>query len=621
MRHLVLLLGLFTAAAPALADDGRSQSGQSNEAGIVVKWHVEQVADALSTISIETRDALSQSPVDYPAGGVIGYLQHKLPALVEERRSCADRVKLLATQGIGQKSDIDLNQYRVVTLNREGSLAFINPFIGINNAKLESITDLAGEPSDWVTDAVRMKAWILLRNPARLLEVDLQSRDITRAISLPADAVPTRLAFSAQSGKLWLTSPGGDTSYRIDTLAAVPSAVAVGTPGLTQLFVLTNGETAVWTNKHNELRQLSQASHHIALSGLVVFFGHSASSSQEIVVTADGLLSRFTASPVGLLAVPNPLQIDHTVTQATLVDNGRRIAAVGNGFLSVIDLATLQPIQKVPVVQGADALIATERFLYAIGGATGRMTMLALDDLRKGTAAGIEVLAASPRPATEPATPSYADDGRSASLAAVAPEGNGLLIASPRDGMVFQYMEGMMAPAGALSNYRRAAIGLAVIDYSLRRVGRGQFEASFRPAKSGRYELLLAGNSPRFSVCASLELAGRQQIAPQPRVEAKLVPTPNAAQMGTTIRVRLSEISPEGEVRSLEGLRDVELLVFDKRSGWQRRIRMTDDANGEYVAMPQLPRVATYEFLVWSASANLSFVEGSLGSWKTGGAQ
>jgi hypothetical protein len=616
MRLLTAPLLLFLVTAVHAAEP-LLQQGKANDGGILIQWKITQNADALATIAVETRDAASGSPIDYGSGSIVGFMLQKPAALIEQRETCAARVKTLATQGVGQKSDIDLNQYRIITLNREGSVAFINPFVGINNAKLEAIIDTQGEPADWAIDHARMMAWVLLKHPAKLLGVDLQSKKVVKSIDLPAAAKTEHLSFDAASGKIWLAAPSMEKAVLIATGDLDPHIAVMDKPGIVDIVATRGTGPAYWLDNNNSLGLLSETSQAatVNVGAPLAFIGHSESAASDIALTQDGNLFEIRSDARGLSLHGQPLSLRRPIDDGLLLEQGRWLAILGESKLTILDLATRHQIQSLDVVQGARELVSTDRFLYATGSTTGRMTMFAVDDFKHGQAVGIEVLAQSPRGVeTEASVPART----SAKSATVSPEGNGIFIASARDGMIFQYMEGMMAPSGSLSNYRRAALGLEIIDYSLRRMTTGTYQTSFRPETSGRYELLLGGDKPRFSVCENISLGGSGAAAPAVRIGADLVARSNADHPGETLTVRLREITSDGTIHVLENLDDVELLVFDTRSGWQRRFPMRGDAKGHYVASYDLPRNTTYHYLVASARANLSFVEGQLGSWRAG---
>ena len=81
------------------------------------------------------------------------------------------------------------------------------------------------------------------------------------------------------------------------------------------------------------------------------------------------------------------------------------------------------------------------------------------------------------------------------------------------------------------------------------------------------------------------------------------------------IVVALSEQPPGGRSQPLTRVGDLTLLMFDKRSGWQRRVHLGElgpagDAAGRYAAEVSVPRGVAYDMFVGSVSRDLPFVRG-----------
>ncbi|MBV1796530.1 hypothetical protein [Siccirubricoccus sp. G192] len=288
-----------------------------------------------------------------------------------------------------------------------------------------------------------------------------------------------------------------------------------------------------------------------------------------------------------------------------LFDGGRRALALGEGRASVLDLASGEIGPRLEAAPGADEILLTDRFAYAVSAREGQASLWLLEDLRQGRVQPVEVMLGRPDPGAEPR---FAGPARTVAT----PAGNGLLAANAVDGMLYQYGEGMMAPIGSYSNYRRAALGLALLDLSLREVAPGRYRSPVRHAQGGAHELVLSGAAPRFALCATLRLAPVPGVAPpEPRLRPELVTATSEAPLQRLIRVRLHQAEGAAD---LAGVRDLVLLAFDRRSGWQARLRLEEVAPGEYEARLRLPAPAQYELLAASASRNLSFAEGRLGS-------
>lgn len=610
-----LALAALLLAGAAHAEGGAT--GASVDGGIATAWTFTPAAADSPTgvLEVTVTDQRTGNPVRYERGAVLGWLQRVRPALVETPPTCAERVRALATRGVGQRSDVELNGYRIVTLNADGSLAFINPFIGFNNAKLETILDLGGVPVDWVQDASRMDAWVLIAAagdaPGRLVEVDLQSRAVRRAIDLPAGARASRLALGPGGQRLWVALPGtgavGSVALGTDgaPLETRPAA------GITGLLAAPDGAVLGWTGTGDVLSPLDSPGlpPRIVLPAAPVAIVQSGNAAATLVGAADGTV---LLQPDGSDAPGETIALGHPLGAMALFDEGRFLLAVGGGRASVVDLATRQVTLAFPVQADADSIAMTDLFAYALGGASGRASMVALGDLRRGRPQVLDIIVGAPGGAAAPDLP-----GAPARAAAV-PEGNGLLLASDGDGMIYQYSEGMMAPTGSYSNYRRAAVGLAIVDYSLRPVAPGRLSTVLRADAGGSYDLILGGIGPRFSSCTRIALPGAGAGPAVPVLRAVLVSADAPGTETERVRVRVLEALPGRETAPLTGLRDVTLLVFDKQSGWQRRVVLADVGGGEYEGAVHVPHRTAYELLASSSAANLSFVEGRLGERELG---
>jgi hypothetical protein len=333
------------------------------------------------------------------------------------------------------------------------------------------------------------------------------------------------------------------------------------------------------------------------------------SQANKLILTgASGAIVFIENSDATSLALAPGLSLKHGVVAAKLLDNGRSLFALGQGRATVIDLARRRETFSAALSQHAGQIVETEQFVYAIDPVAGRATLFAKDDLKHSRNQSLDVMLSSPG-----AMPS---DVAGPVRVVASADGNGVLTASATDGMIYQYSEGMMAPGGSYSNYRRAAIGVAIVDYALREVEPGHYRSVVRPEVGGRFDLVLAAVAPKFNVCGSLSLTG-QHLA---KVERPHYEVTLAGEASTkSLRVRVSSKDANGESQLVSGLADLTLLIFDKHSGWQRRTPMRELSDGEYEARFSVPFAARYALLAQSASANLSYLEGRIGELTLGG--
>lgn len=601
-----LLLSFPAAAAPP-------QSGEASAAGVTVRWTYTPRQDApdVGVLDVWTTDA-SGLPVRYGPGRMAAWLQRRRGDLSDAEIACADKVRMLATQGIGQRADIDLNAYRLVTLNTDATVAVINPFVALSNAKLESIVTLPGPPRNWVQVPERMQIWVLVGSPLRLVAIDMAARRIERVVALPDDPAAREMAADGQARRLLVALPGSGAVAKLDLADPHAAPALEPAPGIAGLRPAAGGVLALHRGGSVLLHREAAETRRWQAGGDPVDAAYSLLSRRVVVATAARqlvLLDPDAAAP------ERRITLGHAVEALAMLDEGRRALALGPGRASLVDLAAAQPPLELDTVAGADRLVLTASFAYAVSARAGRATLWSLADLRAGRAQPVEVALGRPAPDEEPA-PAGLD------RSVPAPSGNGLLAANPVDGLVYQYGEGMMAPIGSFSNYRRAAIGLAVADLALREVEPGHQRGVVRHVRGGLHGLVLSGVGPRFAACGTVALAdlpgAAAPRAERPRAElVEVAPAPD----GQTVRIRLRPAAGGAPSRGVTGLRDLTLLVFDRRGGWQRRVRMREAGAGEYSAEIAVPRPARYELLVSSVSEDLSFAEGRIGEAEIGAAR
>jgi hypothetical protein len=311
--------------------------------------------------------------------------------------------------------------------------------------------------------------------------------------------------------------------------------------------------------------------------------------------------------------VTQDLVLEGEATRLLTFDGGRfAIAAVpSQSAASIIDMASGKVVQTVAVVAQANELALSASYIYVHSSALGQATLLSLPDARTGTAKPVNISIGTAGQNGEVAP-------TSAGLTANTPDSLGMLIASPRDGQVFQYAEGMMAPIGSFSNYKRSAIGLVLLNNGFESLGAGRYRTTLRHTQGGPYELVLSGVQPRFASCNPIALpevfdAKREALATQP--QASLLKVVNTANGDTlTVDVRLED---KAKKTPLVSVRDLVLLAFDKRSGWQRRVTLVEQSPGLYsAALPIAGASARFDLLVSSATQDMPFGSGFIGAYE-----
>jgi hypothetical protein len=531
------------------------------------------------------------------------WLQKPLPTLAEAETRCADKVRMLASSGLGRRAVVDLNAHRLMAVNDDRSITFINPFLRLSNAKLEDIVTLPGDVTAVLHRRDAHEVWLALAEADLVLVVDTDARRIKQRHTLAPGARPAAMAEAG--GAVWVAQAGRDEWLSFANATAEPTAHAAPRVGR-------------WLTVPGRASPLGLAADGIVtLSGTQarsLSLGHAIGSAvwsplaqRALVSLEDGGLAWFDPRE-GSITQQMPLPVQREMAE---FDNGRFLLAADTTHWSVVDVATATIVQRQTVDAPVSNIGFSPTFAYLHGASASQATLLSLADLRQGRARAVRVATgAAPEPMGLVVGPAL-----DAQLMQPVPQGTGMYVANPLDGQIYQYAEGMMAPVGSYSNYRRSPRALFVLDDGLQATGPGEYRATLHPPKGGSYELVLSGVQPRFAACEMLQLPAVAEAAPITRVpglKVQLVDVSAGVRPGS-VRVRARLVGNQaGEVART--VPDLTLLAFDKRSGWQDRRPMRADETGLYEAVLEAPQDAHLDLRASSMSGDLPFQAGALGS-------
>ena len=113
-------------------------------------------------------------------------------------------------------------------------------------------------------------------------------------------------------------------------------------------------------------------------------------------------------------------------------------------------------------------------YIHSIG--SEKFSLIELTDFTKTTPAPVDIQGGQKAPDTMPEEIGVAD------MIAPTPEGNALMIANNPDQLLYYYVEGMMAPMGTFSNYKRRPRALLLLDRSLSETAPGVYSTQHQAA-------------------------------------------------------------------------------------------------------------------------------------------
>jgi YVTN family beta-propeller protein len=285
----------------------------------------------------------------------------------------------------------------------------------------------------------------------------------------------------------------------------------------------------------------------------------------------------------------------------------RRVFAANSGSndVSVIDASTNAVVNSAKVVKEPDQVVFTQSYAYVRGTGSEKFSLVELSGVAKGKLTAVDVTAGQKPPSALPNEIGVSD------MIATTPEGNAAMVANTPDGMVYYYVEGMMAPMGTLSNYKRRPHAALVLDRSLSEVAPGVYTAPVRLKNGGRFDVSVLTGQPRLSHCFQMEVASSPDAEKQGAgvsVAASALFDGRQFKAGepVTLRFRLSD-SATGQ--PVKGLGDVQVLAFEPPGIWQQRQWAKEVGEGEYEISQTFPRPGLYKVMLRIASRGVSFAD------------
>ena len=270
----------------------------------------------------------------------------------------------------------------------------------------------------------------------------------------------------------------------------------------------------------------------------------------------------------------------------------------------MLDPASNRIVQQTTVDEGPNAVAFSDEFAYIRHRGSANVVMVSLKTAGKeGAPLSILRFPAGEAPPGAMADPTPADS------MVPAPGAGAMLVANPGDRSVYYYKEGLSAPMGTFSNYKREPRAVLVLDRSLReRAEPGVYETVTRLAHPGQFELLFFLDQPRvvhafpFQVQADPVLERERKRG---KVDVQPIIAVNRVEAGRTFRPMFQLTDREtGAAKS--GVKSLEILMFRVGGGWQERRRASEFAGGIYGADFVPGETGTYELFVSCESAGLT---------------
>lgn len=564
---------------------------------------------ALAEFSL--RDSRTGQPLSL--GRPKAWMNARLSETVAGERTCTDKIRSLASGQLGSRPDVDLNSYAIATLNHDKTITFINPHVAFAPTKLEHIISLPGLGTDWLLTKDGRTLYVTLSEEASIAVIDTTTYRLIHTLSVGAGSRPTRLALQPDGRAVWVGLDGTAQIAALDPgTHAITKTISVGEGPHTLAFSDDNFYLAVTNGVSNTISLIDLRTATVVANitsehtPVAVSYGSAAKrfyvgslngNSIQVIDPASSKIVAMIATQPGVVA----LQFDPTGRFAVSVNQLQ-------SAISVIDSATNTIIGSTAVVKDPDQVTFTERYAYVRGIESEKFSLIDLGDLRRGKPAPVEIQAGQHAPSAAP------DQLGIAEMIVPAPEGNTVMVANAPDQTLYFYQEGMMAPMGTFSNYKRMPRGILILDRSLKEVSPGVYRAPVTFPKAGRYDVPLLIDRPRtmhcfqVSVQESVNGASTATGTRPPIVRAQFGNTQIQARVPTAIGFVL--IDPTTQ-QPIVGIRDVQVLLFEPPGIWQQRQHAREVEPGRYAITQSFPHPGEYRVMVQTASRHLRYTDGT----------
>lgn len=565
------------------------------------------VAGANAVATFRLTDARTGQPVTglHPNA----WISARASARVPNASECKDKVTTFMGGLLSARPDIDLNSYLILTINHDDTISIINPQLSFNLTKLESLIVLPGAGADWILSPSNDSLYLTLPEKSSVAVINTITRKVVENIPLKG-MKPRRIALEPDSNHVWV---GLDDSAMVAVIDIKTNRL-VGTvkagEGLHNIAFAPEKHLAYVTNSKSntvtviDTKKLAKISD-INVGATPVPLAYSDASRLFYVASING--GTISAIDPARQRVVATIPTEPGVVALKFAPGGRFGFLVNQvtNKVSILDASTNKIVGSTSVIAGPDQVVFTKRYAYIRGIGSEKFSLIELTDFSKKGPVPVDIQGGQKAANTMP------EEIGVANMIAPTPEGNAVMIANNPDRMIYYYVEGMMAPMGTLSNYKRRPRALLLLDRSLSEVAPGTYSSQIKLRSSGKFDVPLLIEQPRLLNCFQLEVGAspdgeEQRAGTSIAVEALFKQQQIKAAEAVTLRFRITDATTK---KPVTGLNDVRVLIFEPPGTWQQRQLAKEIGDGVYEVTQTFPRASVFNVMVAVSSRGVTFAD------------
>jgi YVTN family beta-propeller protein len=581
--------------------------------GVEVEFTINPVAaDKQSGALLEEQDALVRFRVTdtaskTPLAGVKPSVWiSRGGAGATDMNVCREKIQSFLQGSLRARPDVDLNAYYLLALNQEPNISVIDPLLGFGGSKLVTLVFLKSPGEDWVITPDQERLFVSMPAVNMVAVIDTNTWQVVANVE--TGARPVRLSLQPDGKYVWVgTDDGTQSGVTVIDAATFKVAGRIQTgAGHHEIALRDDSKLAFVTNRDAGTLSVIDVQKLAKTADIKV--GASAASvaystlSQALYVTDEtgGQISVVDARVPKVLTRINA----KPGVRAVRIAPGGRYGFAANPTANVVhifDAATNRPLHTVPVDNGPYEINFTDQFAYVRASGSADVTMINL--------ASVGV---SPNLVSFPGGQIAPDAGRThpsiANSVVASPEGGAVLVANVADGQIYYYTEGMAAPMGNFSNYKRDPRAVLIADRSLRETRTGTYETVVRLPKSGKYDVAFLLDSPRITNCFAAEAALNPAVQHERELPLRVeyLDRDKPLRVGGDYKLRF-RLTDAATGKPKDGLTDVNVLMYLAPGVWQKRAFAQSVGEGVYELKINAPQAGTYVFFIQSVSQGVEF--------------
>jgi YVTN family beta-propeller protein len=563
-------------------------------------------ADALVTFRLT--DARTGQPLTglHPSAWISSRSTERVPNEAE----CKDKIRTFMGGLLSTRPALDLNSYLLLTINHDNTISIINPQISFSVTKLEGIITLPGAGADWTLSKTNDFLYVTLPEQSSVAVINTITRKIVGQVDVGERMKPRRITLEPDGRYVWVGLDDSSKVIVLDTRTNKLAATIEVGAGLHNIAFTADSRFAYVTNSQANtvsvvnISKLTKVAD-ISVGATPVPVAYSPASRLIYVAAING--GEIAAIDPARQRVVANIPVERGVVALRFAPDGRFGFVVNQvqSKVSILDASTNSIVGSVAVAKDPDQVAFTNRYAYIHSTGSEKFSLIEIGDFTKSKPSPVDIQGGRLAPSTMPAEIGVAD------MIAPTPEGNAAMIANNPDMMIYYYVEGMMAPMGTFTNYKRRPRALLLIDRSLSEVAPGVYSTPIKLPDKGHFDVLFLVDQPRLSNCFQLEVSEspdgpRNRGLNQVQLETMFGDKVYKAGEASSLKFKIIDTVTK---QPITGLKDVRVLVLEPPGIWQQGQIAKELPGGLYEVMQTFPHAGNFYVMVGISSRGVGLAD------------